>query len=161
MKEGFIMKYISLLPADVYTVINKTILTEYDRRNIINLYEPIVGSLPISLYLTLWSDLDKREIISKTFNHHHLMTLLKTRLDDIKDARKALEAVGLLKSYLKKGESLNSYVYELFSPLSAYEFFNHPVLNVVLYNNIGGEEYNCLVKYISLDNKKEFKTSEI
>ena len=90
MKEGFIMKYISLLPADVYTVINKTILTEYDRRNIINLYEPIVGSLPISLYLTLWSDLDKREIISKTFNHHHLMTLLKTRLDDIKDARKAL-----------------------------------------------------------------------
>ena len=141
------MKYISLLPADVYTVINKTILTEYDRRNIINLYEPIVGSLPISLYLTLWSDLDKREIISKTFNHHHLMTLLKTRLDDIKDARKALEAVGLLKSYLKKGESLNSYVYELFSPLSAYEFFNHPVLNVVLYNNIGGEEYNCLVKY--------------
>ena len=38
MKEGFIMKYISLLPADVYTVINKTILTEYDRRNIINLY---------------------------------------------------------------------------------------------------------------------------
>ena len=147
MKEGFIMKYISLLPADVYTVINKTILTEYDRRNIINLYEPIVGSLPISLYLTLWSDLDKREIIRKTFNHHHLMTLLKTRLDDIKDARKALEAVGLLKSYLKKGESLNSYVYELFSPLSAYEFFNHPVLNVVLYNNIGGEEYNCLVKY--------------
>ena len=28
------MKYISLLPADLYTVINKTLLTEYDKKNL-------------------------------------------------------------------------------------------------------------------------------
>ena len=28
------MKYISLLPADLYTVINKTLLTEYDKKKI-------------------------------------------------------------------------------------------------------------------------------
>lgn len=141
------MKKISLLPADTYIVINKTILTEHDKKNLINLYEPIIGSLPISLYLTLWSDLDKLELMSKDFNHHHLMTLLKTKLDDIKEAREALEAVGLLKTYIKINNNLNSYIYELFSPLSAYEFFNHPILNVVLYNNIGEIEYNNLIKF--------------
>src|SRR5574344_2215506 len=140
------MKSINLLPADTYIVINKTLLTEYDRKNLINLYEPIIGALPISLYLTLWSDLDKRELVSKDFTHHHLMTLLKTKLDDIKEAREALEGTGLIKTYLKKGTDLNNYIYELFSPISAYEFFNHPVFNVVLYNNIGEHEYNNLLK---------------
>ena len=59
------MRKISLLPADSYTVINKTLLTDLDKKNLINLYEPIVGCLAISLYLTLWSDLDKTETISK------------------------------------------------------------------------------------------------
>ena len=140
------MQKISLLPADNYIVVNKTILTEVDKKNLINLYEPIIGPLPISLYLTLWSDLDRTETISKDFTHHHLMTFLKAKLDDIKEARQALEAVGLLKTYLKKDNDINHYIYELFSPISAYEFFNHPILNIVLYNNIGENEYKNLVK---------------
>lgn len=140
------MQKISLLPADSYIVINKTILTELDKKNLINLYEPIIGPLPISLYLTLWSDLDRTETMSKDYTHHHLMTFLKTKLEDIKEARKALEAVGLIKTYIKKDNDLNHYIYELFSPLSAYEFFNHPVLNIVLYNNIGENEYKELTK---------------
>jgi len=140
------MRKISLLPADSYIVVNKSILTEVDKRNLINLYEPIIGPLPISLYLTLWSDLDRTETMSKDFTHHHLMTFLKTKLDDIKEARESLEAVGLLKTYIKKEKDINHYIYELFSPLSAYEFFNHPILNIVLYNNIGENEYKTLVK---------------
>ncbi|MDD4187636.1 MAG: DnaD domain protein [Bacilli bacterium] len=139
------MKKLSLLPADSYIVINKTVLTEIERKNIINLYEPIIGPIATSLYLTLWSDLDKRELISKDFTHHHLMTLLKSNLNEIKEARKGLEAVGLLKTFYKSGENINNYVYELFSPLSAYEFFNHPILNIVLYNNIGVIEYEALL----------------
>lgn len=140
------MKYISLLPADLYTVINKTLLTEYDKKNLISLYEPIIGALPVSLYLSLWSDLDKSETASITHTHHHLMTILKTKLDDIREARKALEATGLLRTYYKDGEELNSYIYELYAPLSASEFFNHPILNIVLYNNIGKDEYEELIK---------------
>lgn len=140
------MRKISLLPADSYTVINKTLLTDLDKKNLINLYEPIVGCLAISLYLTLWSDLDKTETISKDFTHHHLMTFLKAKLDYIKEARESLEAVGLIKTYIKQDKDINHYIYELYSPISAYDFFNHPVLNVVLYNNIGENEYKNLVK---------------
>lgn len=140
------MRKISLLPADSYTVINKTLLTDLDKKNLINLYEPIIGCLAISLYLTLWSDLDKTETISKDFTHHHLMTFLKTKLDYIKEARESLEAVGLIKTYIKQDKDINHYIYELYSPISAYDFFNHPVLNIVLYNNIGENEYKTLVK---------------
>ena len=40
-----------------------------------------------------------------------------------------------------KKENVNNYVYVLYAPLSASEFLNHPILNVVLYNNIGKVEY--------------------
>lgn len=137
------MKLITLLPADQYIVVNKTVLTEVDKKNLINLYEPLIGFGALSLYLTLWSDLDRLEFVSRDLTHHHLMSLLKMSLDGIKQAREALEAMGLLKTYFKEG-SINSYVYELYSPLSAAEFFNNPILNIVLYNNVGEEEYNNL-----------------
>lgn len=137
------MRIINLLPADVYTVINKSILTEIDKNNVISLYEPIIGHSAVSLYFTLWRDLDKLEIMSLDFHHHHLMTIMKTDLATIKLAREALEAVGLLKTYYKDG-NVGSYIYELYSPLSAQDFFNHPVFNIVLYNNIGKREYEIL-----------------
>ena len=140
-------RIINCLPADTYTVINQTILTEVDKKILINLYEPIIGPNAVSLYLTLWSDLDKLEVISKDYTHHHLMTILKSSLETITNAKKALEAVGLLKSFLKEGENVNEYLYELYSPLSAHEFFNHPILNVLLLNNIGELEYENIKKY--------------
>lgn len=139
------MKLITLLPADQYVVVNKTILTEIDKKNLINLYEPIIGFGAVSLYLTLWSDLDTLELMSRDFTHHHLMSILKCSLEGIKQAREALEAVGLMKTYFKEGD-INSYVYELYSPLSSGEFFSNPILNIVLYNNAGEEEYNYLKK---------------
>lgn len=137
----------NLLPADTYIVENSSILTEIDKRVIINLYEPIIGSNSVSLYLTLWSDLDKMELISSNYTHHHLMTILKSNLETIKLARESLEAVGLIKTYVKESDNINEYIYELYSPLSAYEFLNHPVLSVLLLNNIGEIEFNNIKRY--------------
>lgn len=133
----------TLLPADRYVVINKSILSDTDRSIIISLYEPLMGSLAVSLYFTLWNDLGVTNIISRDLIHHHLMVVLKSGIDTIKIARESLESFGLLKSYVKSG-SINDYIYELYSPLTPQEFFNHPVLNVVLYNNVGEREYENL-----------------
>ena len=132
-----------LLPADIYTVINKSILNEDDKKNLIALYEPIIGSIAVALYLTLWNDLDKLQIQSIDFTHHHLMSLMKIDLMTLKKARETLESVGLLKTYFKDGD-VGSYIYELYSPLSAKEFLIHPVFNVVLYNNVGKKEYESI-----------------
>lgn len=147
---------INLLPADTYTILNSTVITEIDKKTLINFYEPIIGPIAVSLYLTLLGDLDRLEIASIDFNHHHLMTILKCSLEDIKLARNSLEAIGLIKSFVKKDENINEYVYMLYSPLSPYEFLNNPVLNVLLLNNIGETEF----KYVtSLYKKKNFNLS--
>jgi len=137
---------LTILPADTYTVINKTVITSNDKKIITMLYQPIIGYTACSLYFTLLDDLDKKEQVSNPITHHHLMAIMQLKLEEIVKAREKLEAIGLLKSYLKK-ESVNKYVYLLFSPLSANEIFNHPILNIVLYNNLGKEEYDKLVNY--------------
>lgn len=136
----------SILPADTYVVINKTVINNEDRKILSMLYQPIIGSTALSLYLTLWTDLEKNEILSGEYTHHHLISNMHLSLNEIVSARESLEAIGLLKTYLKKG-NVNSYIYELYSPLSAYEFLNHPILNVVLYNNLGKIEYEKIVNY--------------
>ena len=150
-------KNITILPADIYTVVNKTLLNSNDRKLITMLYQPIIGYTAVSLYFTLIDDLDKLELLSDDLTHHHLMATMQLRLDSIVQARKKLEAVGLLKTYFKK-TNINHYVYLLFSPISAHEFFNHPILNIVLYNNLGKTEYDKLINYFKIPrlNLKEY-----
>ena len=67
-------------------------------------------------------DLDSCTETSEDLNHHHLMATMQLKLEEIIIAREKLEAVGLLKTYMKEG-NVNSYVYLLYSPISANEFF--------------------------------------
>ena len=140
------MKNLTILPADSYIVINKTTITDADRKLISMLYQPIIGYTAVSLYNTLIDDLDKLELMSEELTHHHLMSTMQLKLEDIVIAREKLEGIGLIKTYVKKG-NINSYVYLIYSPITANEFFNHPVLNVVLYNNLGKKEYERLLNY--------------
>ena len=143
------MREINILPADSYTVVNKTVINDIDKRIITMLYQPIIGYTATSLYFTLLDDLDKREVISTDYTHHHLMSTMQLKLDDIVIARKKLEAVGLLRTYYKK-DTINHFVYLIYSPISASEFLNHPVLNIVLYNNLGKKEYDRIVDYFKI-----------
>lgn len=143
------MKNIAVLPADTYTVINKSIITSYDKKIITMLYQPIIGYTAVSLYNTLLDDLEKSGMISEDLTHHHLMNTMQLRLEDILVSREKLEAVGLLKTYMKK-DNINQYVYLVYSPISVNEFFNHPVLNVVLYNNLGKKEYEKVKNYFKI-----------
>lgn len=142
------MKNVELYPADIYQVIDKSLLSEIDKLVINTLYMPIIGNIAVVLYLKLQSE-TRNTFISSELTHHHLMTSMGITLDNIKEARLRLEGIGLMKTYYHKGE-VNSYVYELYSPVSASEFFNHPIFNVVLYNNVGKNEYNRLYDYFKL-----------
>ncbi len=143
------MKNKTILPADTYTVINKTVIHDGDRKLVSMLYQPIIGYTAVSLYFTLLDDLDKSELMSHDLTHHHLMATMQLKLDEIVVAREKLEACGLLKTYFKAG-NINQYVYLIYSPMSAHEFLTHPILNVVLYNNLGKKEYERIVNYFKV-----------
>ena len=143
------MKKVTLYPADIYQVLDKSLLGEHDKLVLNMLYMPIIGNVAISLYLKLQSEVNTSTYISSELTHHHLMTSMSLTLDNIKEARIKLEGIGLLKTYYLDG-NVNYYIYELYSPVSSCEFFSHPIFNVVLYNNVGKSEYNRLVDYFRL-----------
>ena len=147
-----------VLPADTFVVINKSILNDQDRRILTMLYQPIIGSNSINLFFTLWSYLDKLEVMSLEYTHHNLMTSMKMRLEDIIESREKLEAIGLIRTYIKK-DNINNLIYELYSPLTPYEFFNNPILSVSLYNNVGKVEYEKVKEYFKIPriNLKEYE----
>ena len=148
----------SILPADNYVVINKSIITSEDNKILNMLYLPIIGSLSIMLYNMLVNDLDKLSSESVELEHAHLLSNLRISCQELESARNALEGIGLLKTYLKK-DTVNKYIYELYSPVSAHEFFAHPIFNIVLYNNVGKKEYERLLNYFKLPriNKDDYK----
>lgn len=135
----------NVLPADTFVIVNKTVLQD-ERRVLVSLYEPLIGAIAINLYNTLWTYLDHLEIISTEYTHNTLLNSMMISINEMVDARKKLEAVGLLKSYVKKG-SVNNFVYELYSPMSAKEFINNPILNTALYNALGQSEYERRIEF--------------
>lgn len=148
----------NVLPADTFIVINKTILSEKDRNILILLYQPIIGSTSISLYYTLWSYLDKSELLSNEWTHHHLLRDMLISNAELTDSLDRLEAIGLVKAYVKKG-NINSYVYELYSPLTASEFINNPLLNMALFSVVGKLEYERVINFFKVPkvNLKEYE----
>lgn len=139
----------AVVSKDIYVVLNRTILNESDRDILVMLYQPVIGSMPINLYFTLWSNLDKSRVSSEEYLHEQLTRNLGINLATFMESREKLEAVGLIKTYVKK-DTVNNYIYELYSPLSPYEFFDNPLLNTALYTNVGKSEYKKLVKYFEL-----------
>ncbi len=132
---------------DNFIVVNKTILDDSDRKILSTLYQPLIGSMAINLYLTLWSYLDKQEIISNVWTHQHLVKNMQITLEKLVTARQSLEAIGLIKTYLKENTDCNSYVYELYSPLKADEFLSDPFLSTVLHDTVGDKDYKRIKEY--------------
>ena len=135
----------SLLPADSYIVINKSIISDIDLKILNMLYLPITGSLSIMLYNTLLNDLNSQATTSDELEHAHLLSNLHVSINELVAARNILEGIGLIKTYIKK-DTVSRYIYELYSPVSAHEFFSHPIFNIVLYNNVGKKEYERLIE---------------
>lgn len=140
----------NVLPADTFVIVNKTVLQD-ERRVLVSLYEPLIGALAINLYNTLWTYLDHLEIISTEYTHNTLLNSMMITINEMLDARRKLEAIGLLKTYVKKGD-VNNFVYELYSPISAKEFINNPILNTALYNALGPSEYERRVEFFKVPN---------
>ncbi|MDD2392102.1 MAG: DnaD domain protein [Bacilli bacterium] len=139
----------SIVPIDRFVVVNKSILTDNDRKNLLMLYQPIIGFTSVNLYFTLWTYLEKSEIISEEFDHYSILENMKISLIEFVEAKEKLEALGLIKTYFKNGE-INNYLYELYSPFEPNQFFKNPILNTLLYSNVDKKRYKKIVDYFKI-----------
>lgn len=154
---------IIVMPADTFTVVNKTVLYEEDRTVLTMLYQPIIGSLAVNLYFTLISYLDRKKIMSTDLTHHMLMKSTGVSIDKLVEARQGLEAIGLIKTYLHESD-INNYVYEVYSPLKPSDFFKNPFMATLLRDAVGLSEFKRVKEYfqtpiIDLSNYKNITLS--
>ncbi len=105
------------------------------------LYQPIIGCNAYSLYLTLVALQERNKKKEEKYIHRDLFDLLKLSPVDFLEARKKLEALGLLIVY--QNEDL--YLYELIAPLSAEAFIKDGSLGAFLFNEVGEVQFHFLI----------------
>lgn len=130
-------------PSDEYKIQLNGQLNEHDRELVSFLYQPLLGADAISLYNILWLEVERHHLESETRTHKTLMDLMSVSIERIFQARLRLEGMGLLKTFLKAGET-KSYAYQIQPPLSAKAFFEDPMLSVFLYRQIGASQFQRL-----------------
>lgn len=138
-----------LLPIDQYTVASNGILHDYDRKVITLLYQPLIGHISLSLYMTFWAQMEENRLWSQTNSHHNLMSLMDLNLKDIYEARLKLEGIGLLKTLVQTSDGPRSLIYELQPPLLPDQFFLDGMLNIYLYQKVGKNQYSKLKQFFS------------
>lgn len=147
------MRDIVLKVSDKYEVIADSSLTNYDRKILTRLYQPIIGFGALSFFLTLWSELEGEQTIT-TYekNHSRLVDMMKCNLQTLREFSRLLEAIGLLKTYKKEINKGVNYIYKLNSPLYPNNFFANEILHILFKKSLSNEEYERTKMYFQKQN---------
>lgn len=125
--------------SDMFDVRISSLLADYDRDTLSNLYQPIIGYSALAIYFTLWSEANNQKILSFS-THEQILLRMQMAAGHFVDARKRLEAVGLVKTKLEKAPGVNIYHYELLAPKTPFKFFKDTILYGMLIQSVGEEE---------------------
>ena len=129
-----------------------SLVADYDRLILTNLYQPIIGYKAVSLYFTLLTEADNQKI-NPIINHKTLFDRMQMSASDFVDSRKLLEAVGLLKTFVSDMKENSFYQYELYAPKTPKLFFDNTLLYGMLIKCIG-ENDAAKLRNIYLINRK-------
>ncbi|RHW33461.1 helicase DnaB [Lysinibacillus yapensis] len=148
--------YKEVQPADHFEISLPHFLSTNERQLLTLFYQPLTGPEPISLYLTLWAE--GEDLHTQPMTHYYLMNVLNMPIGKIFEARIALEAIGLLRTWRKDDEDSRRFIYELTRPLDAHSFFQDPLLSMFLFSKIGEQAYRKLRRrFTRAINKESFK----
>ena len=141
---------------DMYNVRLTTLIGDYDRDTLTNLYQPIIGYKSLALFFTLWSEANIQKV-NPNGTHETLLAKMQISVADFIKSRKALEGVGLLKTFLEENSGIKMYHYELYAPKSPAEFFNDTLLYGLLINYLGEMDAKKLNSYYATAKKVDGK----
>ena len=132
-----------------------SMIADYDRDTLSNLYQPMIGFEALSLYMTLWSEANN-EKVSPLCTHEQVFLRMRMPASAFVDARRYLEATGLLKTYVSEGNDFKIYHYELYAPKSPRGFFDDALLYGMLIRSIGESNATRLKSIYLVDVKQNF-----
>ena len=145
------MDYIS--EKDYYETRPASLISDIDREVLSELYQPLIGHKSVGIFLSLFHEKMKASEID-TFDHAHLFDKMQMSAGDFFTARRALEAVGLLRTFFKEEGGIRYYIYVLYAPKSPREFFDDVLFKGLLIKYVGEKE----AKRLALSYKVDFQT---
>lgn len=137
-----------LKPQDGFEVITHFEFTSQHLDILNRLFTPLIGVESIGLYHFMSQFIDESQQLGLT--HYIFMNELKINLLDFREQMDNLEAIGLIKTFVRHEEKYSHFVYELIQPPTAYQFFNDPMLSVFLLVRL----IKSVIKHLNLISKK-------
>ena len=129
---------------------------DHDERNVFTLlYQPLIGCDAFTLYLTLWSLIERARLKSPEYMHYKLYDIMRCTPKQFLEARRKLEAIGLLVAYSND----DVFLYELMAPLTAEGFIKDGSLGAYLFSRVGAQNFEELTDLfrISKRDKEGYK----
>lgn len=139
---------------DFFEVKLMSLIADYDRDTLVNLYQPVIGYSAMAVYFTLWSEANNQKVSSLS-DHFQIYQHMGISQGEFIVSRQALEAVGLLKTYLDVQKDTHFYTYELYAPKMPSKFFDDALLFGMLIRAVGEKDANKLKAIYKLDRAEQ------
>ncbi len=89
----------TFIPQAGFVLTKAGYFSDFDEKVAVSLYQPLVGPVPMALYLSLWQEVKDRALVTDRRPQLWLLDLLDIDIEQLFVARVKLEAVGLLRTY--------------------------------------------------------------
>ena len=122
-----------------YEIRLASLVSNVDKDVIIELYQPLIGAISSIVYLTLVKQ-KRNESDEDIYSLESLLNNMQLPINSFSNARRNLEAVGLLKTYESVNNDIHRYIFELFAPKTPKEFFNDILFKGLLIQYVGEKE---------------------
>ena len=114
------------------------------------LYLPVIGREAFSTYMVLFSLIERSTLKSPEYPHTFIYDMLGMRPDTFLNARKTLEAIGLIETYEKE----ETFLIECYLPLSADAFIKDSHFAPYLEKAVGKERFQDLIAHFKITRTK-------
>ncbi|MGX4686120.1 replication initiation and membrane attachment family protein [Vagococcus sp. JNUCC 83] len=132
-----------LKPKDTFEVHYYSLLNGEDMRVLNLLYQPIIGGNALVLYQHL---ITNATMFKEPTRHFTLQDMMSYSLQEVSEARVKLEAIGLVKTYVRKKDDGYHYIYFLENILPPHVFLSDDALCLMLLDRVGEERFNSLIE---------------
>lgn len=135
------------LPNQSYQVFKSRPLSTEGKDALIYLYQPIIDSDGLALYLSLVADHQAGNASMPTdFVILDLLNAMNVGMQRFIQARQKLEGIGLLRTFEKNDpQQETSYLFQLQEPVHPLAFFQDELYSYLLLNRVGERKFNQLV----------------
>lgn len=120
------------------------------------LYQPIIGSNALNLYMTLAIEGKRMSRFVQPCSFSRLTSFMTLSLMDLEKNIKVLEGIGLLRTFVRNDDNETIYLFQLQSPLSLKLFFKNQLLQTMLYESLGQDDFDKTKDYFRkpVENRK-------